>query len=249
MNTLHRITLSSLLSLALLSPCLAIAGPKDDGQKHKLINRELIEDLKARWEPRHLYQTMEAQLSDLQTKVTSLTAANTALQSQLQAAVTQVGLLQTRVTALESNSGGGSTSKLTLLQQYLTIDPNPINGLPGPHLIFTGANVHIRSGAGFTDHTLAANSGSFAGLGNLIVGYNESSPSTAALVRTGAHNLVGGTGNSFSSFGGLVLGRQNTIGGKFATVMGGFQNEADGDSSSILGGRNVTTSAFAEHNP
>jgi TolA-binding protein len=246
MNMLHGITLSSLLTLALLAPCLASAGSRDE---HKLINRERIEELKARWAPRHLYQTMEAQLSDLQTKVTSLTAANTALQSQLQAAVTQVGLLQTRVTALETNSGGGSTSKLAFLQQYLTLDPNPINGLPGPHLIFTGANVHIRSGAGFTDHTQAANSGSFAGLGNLIVGYNEVPPSTATLVRTGAHNLVGGTGNSFSSFGGLVLGRQNTIGGKFATVMGGFQNEADGDSSSILGGRSVTTSAFAEHNP
>jgi len=249
MNTLHGMTLSALLSLALLAPCLAIAGPKDDLQKHKLINRELIEQLKTRWEPRHWSQTMQSQLSDLQTKVTSLTAANTALQSQLQAAVTQVGLLQTRVTALESNSGGGSGSKLAFLEKYMTLDPNPINGLPGPHLIFTGANVHIRSGAGFTDHSQAANSGSFAGLGNLIVGYNESPPSTATLVRTGAHNLVGGTGNSFSSFGGLVLGRQNTAGGKFATVLGGFQNEADGDSSSVLGGRNITTSAFAEHNP
>lgn len=258
MNTLYSITAAGLLSIALAAaPAMSMAGDSDGKSGHQLINHQRIEELKERahWKhPGGMVKTLEAQMTDLQNQVTSLTASNTSLVSQLQAAVTQVntlqgqvGLLQGRVSALESNSGGGAD--LAFLTKYLTLDPNPINGLPGPHLIFTGANVHIRSGAGFTDHTQALNSGSFVGLGNLVVGYNEVPKLPLTAIRTGAHNIVGGVGHSFSSFGGLVLGRQNTIGGKFATVLGGSQNEADGDSSSILGGRTLITNGFAEHNP
>lgn len=39
------------------------------------------------------------------------------------------------------------------------------------------------------------------GLGNLIVGYNESRGGSD--IRTGSHNVVMGQGNNFSRFGGL----------------------------------------------
>jgi hypothetical protein len=260
MNALHRITVASLLAIAMVvAPAAAMAGPgnsdNDSGKRHLIDRqhiRDLIEDLKEKdhrgsGNGNAAIQTMQGQLTALQNQVTGLMSSNASLLAQVQAAVSQIALLQSQVTTLQSNSGGGSG--LASLAQYVTVDPSTINGLPGPHVIFTGVNVHIRSGSGFTDNSLAANSGSFNGLGNLVVGYNEIPTPPVTATRTGSHNLVGGWANSFLSFGGLVFGRQNTITGKFATITGGYKNEADGDSSSILGGQSMTVTGFATHNP
>ena len=40
-------------------------------------------------------------------------------------------------------------------------------------------------------------------------------------IRTGSHNVVVGQSHNFSRFGGLVVGRFNTISGEFASVSGG----------------------------
>ncbi|HEY6085766.1 MAG TPA: hypothetical protein VIU63_10250 [Nitrospira sp.] len=254
MNGFRLITIAGIFAVAVGTiPVNVVAGSRDDDRRgsHQLIDRQRIEHLIAelKKEEHHLKPQGDQKLTDLQNQVATLTASNASLVTQLQAALSQLTTLQSRVSTLESNSGNGSGSGLAALAQYVTIDPNPINGLAGPHVIFTGVNVHVRSGSGFSDNTRAPNSGSFAGLGNLVMGYNESPTAPAVATRTGSHNIVGGTANSFSSFGGLVLGRQNTIAGKFATILGGSQNEADGDSSSILGGRSIIVSGFTEHNP
>ncbi len=73
------------------------------------------------------------------------------------------------------------------------------------------------------------------GLGNLIVGYNElGNPNGDD--RTGSHNMVVGHGNSFTSFGGWVGPRDNTVSGPFASVTGGQRNTATGLSASVSGG-------------
>lgn len=110
---------------------------------------------------------------------------------------------------------------------HVTVEPNDINGLEGPHVIFTGVNIHVRSGFGFTDD---AGSGS----GNLIVGYNEN---LFGNPRTGAHNLVVGAGHDYSSCGGFVAGFGNTISGRYASVSGGAENTARGNVSSVSGDR------------
>jgi hypothetical protein len=134
-----------------------------------------------------------------------------------------------------------------------------MEGLVGPHIIFTGANVHIRSGMvgvlNTLGHPVSAVGSSYArnGLGNLVVGYNSVAGDQP--VRTGSHNLVVGDGHAFTGSGGFVAGfanwsRQdgttvaggwlNTAGGSggglFATVGGGFFNEATGLASAISGG-------------
>ena len=89
----------------------------------------------------------------------------------------------------------------------------------GTNLIITGANLHLRNGL---NNTSTKN-----GLGNLIVGYNEprsSGPNT----RTGSHKVVIGREHNFSSFGGVVIGRLNTISAAFASVTGGKNNTASG---------------------
>jgi hypothetical protein len=106
-------------------------------------------------------------------------------------------------------------------------------------VVISGANLRIVNGLGATDTT--------NGLGNLIVGYNESRvPRFPFDVRTGSHNVVVGQGHNFSSFGGLVVGFENEISGTFASVSGGVENTASGLGASVSGGaRNIASGAQA----
>lgn len=97
----------------------------------------------------------------------------------------------------------------------------------GDDLIIEGMNVHIVNGQGSTNTQ--------NGLGNLIVGYNEERSSGNQ--RSGSHNIITGTGNNYSSYGGLVAGSHNSVSGPYGTVSGGYSNEASGYYSSVSGGR------------
>lgn len=130
-----------------------------------------------------------------------------------------------RIAALES-----ALADLQARLAYVSIDANTINGLAGPHVIFTGANVHVRSGSGYTD-----DDSTLTGLGNLIVGYNEER-ATPVVGRGGAHNIVVGFEHEYSSYGGLVAGDTNTISSSCASVSGGYDNTAGADASSVSGG-------------
>jgi hypothetical protein len=107
----------------------------------------------------------------------------------------------------------------------------------GDNVVFEKCNVHIRSGSGKTD-------GAVNGLGNLIIGYNETTVEN--LKRTGSHNLVIGLEHAYSSFGGLVVGRENTISAPYASVTGGRLNTASGLGASVSGGSvNTASKDFA----
>lgn len=118
------------------------------------------------------------------------------------------------------------------LEDYLRVEMDPINGLPGPHIIIEGANLHVRSGSGGTDDL----GGPLFGLGNLVIGYNEYDQ-TQLRARTGSHNLVLGSGHGYSSFGGLVAGFANEVNAPNSSVSGGTGNVANGWASSISGGQ------------
>jgi hypothetical protein len=106
----------------------------------------------------------------------------------------------------------------------------------GNDIFITGANLHIVNGLSMTDTT--------NGLGNLIVGYNE--PRGDEDQRGGSHNVVVGRRHFFTSFGGLVVGDQNSILGSFASVSGGTTNKASGSFSSVSGGTaNQASGTFA----
>jgi hypothetical protein len=131
--------------------------------------------------------------------------------------------LETRIAALEAKLAS------------VTIHEGTINGMPGPHMIITGANIHVRSGSGAT-------SGTINGRGNLIIGYNEIRGSGNDN-RSGSHCLVVGQRNNFSSYGGLVAGYYNTVSGAYASVSGGEFNTASGVNSSVSGGYSNEASA------
>jgi hypothetical protein len=127
----------------------------------------------------------------------------------------------------EGGSRGSLWHRVSALERTLT-HVSTVTGEGGrPEVVITGANLRIVNGL---RGTATAN-----GLGNLIVGYNEPRHD-GDNERTGSHNVVVGLGHNFSSFGGLVVGRQNALRGAFASVSGGFDNTASGDSASVSGG-------------
>lgn len=95
-----------------------------------------------------------------------------------------------------------------------------------PTVRFEGVNLQVVNGSGLTE-------GSINGVGNLIVGYNES---LGFAKHTGSHNLIVGDNHSYSSFGGIVVGQSNTITEAFASVSGGTNNIAGGFGASVSGG-------------
>jgi hypothetical protein len=122
---------------------------------------------------------------------------------------------------------GPTDPNLAALAPFVSVTTTAANGVAGPNVWFTGANVHVVSGSGTT-----YDGGSLTGLGNLIIGYDESGSGS----RAGSHNLVLGENNNFSSYGGFVAGALNTVSAPFGSVSGGQWNTASRTGSSVSGG-------------
>lgn len=183
-------------------------------------------------------RTIERDLVRTHAELAESTAAVETLQIEL--ADTRVLLGDTAAVAL------GAQDKL----QYMTLSLEPINGLVGPHIIFEGCNVHVRSGSGDSvdgTYDLDLHSINSAetplGLGNLIVGYNEQ-PGPDGAERGGSHNLIVGPRHAYPKVCGAVFGQENLLTGPLAMVAG-FNNEAQGYTSSVSGGDSNTASALA----
>jgi len=94
--------------------------------------------------------------------------------------------------------------------------------ISGNRMVVNGANLQIVSGAGQTAN----------GLGNLIIGANLQN-GTNTLTRTGSHNIVMGRANDYHSTNGFVNGESNLISDRFATVLSGAYNKAQGVSTLV----------------
>jgi hypothetical protein len=140
-------------------------------------------------------------------------------------------------------------AQLKALLKYVQVQASGVGGKPTVQ--FSGANVQVVNGEGKTNTT--------NGAGNLVIGYDEhiifcsfsfepppcgggEKEEEAPYTQTGSHNLLLGTGDSFTSYAGVVGGKQNTISGPFASVSGGRGNIASGASSSVSGGVGNTAS-------
>lgn len=127
-----------------------------------------------------------------------------------------VEALEERVTALEEENAELKSNLACISDES-----------DGYNVYFDGCNVHVRNAVGQTD--------SKNDRGNLILGYNEDHEGELN-DRTGSHNLIIGSEHTYTSFGGLVAGFQNTISGEHASVSGGQGNTASGKESSVSGG-------------
>jgi hypothetical protein len=133
-------------------------------------------------------------------------------------------------TLLEEPSSAEQSTLLSILK-YIKFEEKGIDGKPT--VIISGANLQVVNGEKMTAST--------NGEGNLIIGYDEV-PGT----QTGSHNLILGSKQTFTKYGGILAGWENTISGAWASVIGGEYNTASGVSSSVTGGkRNTAEGAYA----
>jgi hypothetical protein len=187
--------------------------------------------------------TLPAWASDPQ-----LQAQVSALQQTVNAQAGQITALQTQITTLQKS----------VIPMLSVVSFDPAHSL----VQFRGVNVQIVNGTGSTS-TIDPKA-----TGNLIVGYNEDDGhargtctvsfsafdsfedtctqdgGTFSRSLSGSHNLVVGYGHGYSSFGGVVAGRDNLITAGFAVVSGGEGNTASGNGSSVSGGSFNTVSGL-----
>ena len=173
-------------------------------------------------------------------------AADTALQGNVDG---EAAVRAAADTALQGNIDSEATARAAFdntlapvmaLAPYVKVDTGTINDLIGPHVIFTGVNLHIRSGEA-TGNSYVQN-----GLGNLVVGYNEPSDSSFPAERGGSHNVVVGPNHRYNFGVGLIVGGASRLGNDGASVSGGFMNTASGLFSSAGAGlRNEASGEFA----
>jgi hypothetical protein len=177
-----------------------------------------------------------AQAAGGQAGATAVAAPGTLL-ARIEQLEARLAAAEAAITTLEEFPRAVPPASLTLedLARFVRVEEGPLDGLIGPHVIFEGANVHIRSGAGATDDGSAGGS-ALTGRGNLVIGYNEPPPNLAVGDRAGSHTLIIGPAHRFKSFGGMVAGQRNTVTGPLASVSGGLSNTASGANASVSGG-------------
>ena len=152
------------------------------------------------------------------------------LQSEVTPLKSTVAALQRQVTLIAQNPA-------LEIGPFVSINPNPVNGIKGPLLVIKGVNVMIENGMGATNLT--------NGLGNLALGYQESVSSMGASWwvmgpndRMGSHNLLLGRYNKWTNnaFAGIVSGGANEIDGGGSSVLSGEDNVASVGDSIVVGG-------------
>lgn len=201
-------------------------------------------------------------VNDNATDIASLLTAIADLQTTVNTLNDTIVSQQTTINTLTNQMAAVQGSSVMELAAYLDmIDvPEPSNpAITYRTARFDGINVQIVDGT--------YNTGSRNGLGNLIVGYNGADPTWppfcskgshndqiacegdggtwAANQRTGSHNIIIGDVNSYTSYGGFVMGVYNIITGQFASVSGGWGNTASGDMSSVSGGEYNRASGYS----
>ncbi|MCF6364007.1 MAG: hypothetical protein L3J88_11825 [Gammaproteobacteria bacterium] len=172
-------------------------------------------------------------------RIAALEMAITTLQMNLFAANKTIATLQSNLDAVQANS-------VLALDGYLGF----VMDASGYATVrFSGVNVQVVNGAAQAKPN---------GVGNLIVGYNNARTGTVLVCsdgqytdqsncemngeiwanshKSGSHNLVVGEFNSYSQYGGLVVGIGNVINRSYASVSGGYGNIASGYGSSVSGG-------------
>jgi hypothetical protein len=161
-----------------------------------------------------------------------LSPSNAALQKQVTALQAQVNQILKTQQSLQAQITTLHLSPVQYLAPFVTVDYDVENGVAAPNITFHGANMHIVNGAGST--------GSVNGLGNLIIGYDETPATLVSGDRGGSHNLVLGSQNKFTSAAssGIIGGTANLIAGANDIILSGSGNSLSGGSDIILTGFN-----------
>lgn len=177
-------------------------------------------------------QEEQSSVSDLALEQSAQREEVVTLSDELSEAQAQIATLEETVAVLVLDTDGVAD-----LLQYVTAYP------AANQIKIVGANVLIQSGSGYTDdgYHLKIPGWKTYGLGNLIIGYDEGDDKD---MKTGSHNIVVGRDHSYTSYGGLVVGYNNSIIGQYSSVTGGHSNSAEARTASVSGGRYNTAADY-----
>jgi hypothetical protein len=202
------------------------------------------------------------------------------LEKRIEALESLVIQLQSQIndsnTVIAENAADISTNSDSIaanddVLQYASVVDGELNGVVGPHFIFNGVNVHVQSGAGSTAEECTGQDFDClnrTGLGNLIIGYNESREPWIDAVGGGTY-VYDQTGGAYATTvelcspsgqpefrdedgfplcdrregsHGLIVGRWNNNMGH-ANVVAGLANDVGGHFVSITGGQQNSATA------
>ena len=187
------------------------------------------------------------QQGDINTLAAANAYTDTAFSTEAAAREAADVTLQNNINTLAQNGGGGGggsntgtvPQQLLDLAPYLSVDLNTVNGVPGPNVILTGVNLHIRNGqpAQYNSWpTFDTASYNANGRGNLIVGYNDDGgQGDITPYRTGSHNIILGDLHRFVGNGTFLNGWANTAEAN-ASAVGGYGNGVSGWAATVGGG-------------
>ncbi|MCP4132609.1 MAG: hypothetical protein GY754_16715 [bacterium] len=196
------------------------------------------------------FSDMYSKLKTMQEEIDNLKQTNQELQTTVElltgGSLSSIDTIETRLNDVESTlinlNIGTIETRLSDVESTVTNLNTAFSGVSrdGSTITFSGVNVQIVNGSGSTY--------GLNGLGNLVVGYNDARYDALPdgfknTVQTGSHNVVIGGYHNFTSYGGIVAGRCNSITGAGSSVTGGKYNIASGVSSSVVGGLFNTASA------
>ena len=122
--------------------------------------------------------------------------------------------LQAQVDALEAAAMPELASHLTWVDSTSTFE-------------LSGANLQISNG--FSDN-------SPNGLGNLILGHNNTAGMNDTIGRGGSHNLVIGDGHAYSGANGIVSGENSTLNSNNSAILASVGGQVDARRSVVLSG-------------
>jgi hypothetical protein len=191
---------------------------------------------------------LHAEILDLKAQVAAL---STALQNQAKTTSTIDTGQSAFLSTLKYQMAMVLSSHVWAMNPFVSVDLEPENSVVGPHITFTGVNIHIVDGTNRTDLT--------NGTGNLIIGYDEIPTYFSVLPpgrRLGSHNLIVGryhqftagsrpTGSGPAGFGNVLVGEANTA-DYIGEFVAGAGNTASGYSSTVLGGfANFSTASLS----
>ncbi len=193
-------TLAALLFLTLLLPVPITAQAAPNGRPFQNLQDQLDE---VQLSVQGLTQQLETYRADAEARIAQAEGQITYLENQLDAEKTArliaegelLGLIDQEKaerqaadeTMLAELGNVSIPQSLSALADFVLVEYEGINGLVGPHVIFEGANLHIRSGYGATN-----DGGSPSGLGNLIIGYNEAREYATRDILNGIFGILAG---------------------------------------------------------
>jgi len=186
-------------------------------------NQERINDIE---DIETVNTTQTNNIALLSGRVDAVESENTSLSERIDAIDILIATLSNKVDALELLTGSMS--------------------LDGNDLFFTGINLHIRNGLGYTCGAASCAAATTNGTGNLILGYNEiDTIDTPNPVRTGSHNIVVGYYNQYSSYGSLIIGQENYSAAGFTLNHGSKNTASQGFSATISGQENIAKGFYS----